>query len=347
MNATKSPSDSVPFDDHAPADEQHRRLREQRQERRAAARRTRAAGSPARSGRRPPRSAARTSSCSAVLLRERLDDVDADDVLLGDRRDVGHLLLHVAQHAGARRGCSGRRPRSSTGAIASAISASFQLTTKRTIVDADDREDVLEEEDQPVAEEEADAPAGRRSRATSAGRSGGGRRSRTRGGRASRRARCACRARRRAPACPAISRRPDHQQRPRDADDEHDRADRATAARVLVVVVERVDDARRSGDAIASARSLRADREHDRDASDQLVRPQEPEQAHEGRAVARACLGHPFEAYRGVARGVPSSARIERRRRPRRARGSRATLSQLARARRMRERDRRRRRPSS
>ena len=31
------------------------------------------------------------------LLRERLDDVDADDVLLGDRRDVGELLLHVAQ----------------------------------------------------------------------------------------------------------------------------------------------------------------------------------------------------------------------------------------------------------
>ena len=33
-----------------------------------------------------------------LLLGERLDDVDADDVLLGDRRDVGHLLLDVAQH---------------------------------------------------------------------------------------------------------------------------------------------------------------------------------------------------------------------------------------------------------
>ena len=31
------------------------------------------------------------------LLRERLDDVDADDVLLGDGRDVGELLLDVAQ----------------------------------------------------------------------------------------------------------------------------------------------------------------------------------------------------------------------------------------------------------
>ena len=31
------------------------------------------------------------------LLRERLDDVDADDVLLGDGGDVGHLLLDVAQ----------------------------------------------------------------------------------------------------------------------------------------------------------------------------------------------------------------------------------------------------------
>ncbi len=33
-----------------------------------------------------------------LLLGEGLDDVDADDVLLGDGRDVGHLLLHVAQH---------------------------------------------------------------------------------------------------------------------------------------------------------------------------------------------------------------------------------------------------------
>ena len=31
------------------------------------------------------------------LLRERLDDVDADDVLLGHGRDVGELLLHLAQ----------------------------------------------------------------------------------------------------------------------------------------------------------------------------------------------------------------------------------------------------------
>ena len=33
----------------------------------------------------------------AVLLRERLDDVDADDVLLGDRRHVRHPLLDVPQ----------------------------------------------------------------------------------------------------------------------------------------------------------------------------------------------------------------------------------------------------------
>ena len=38
-----------------------------------------------------------------LLLRERLDDVDADDVLLGDRGDVGHLLLDVAEHRMARR----------------------------------------------------------------------------------------------------------------------------------------------------------------------------------------------------------------------------------------------------
>ena len=35
---------------------------------------------------------------AALLLRERLDDVDADDRLLGDRRDVAELLLDVAQH---------------------------------------------------------------------------------------------------------------------------------------------------------------------------------------------------------------------------------------------------------
>ena len=34
----------------------------------------------------------------ALLLRERLDDAHADDVLLGVRGDVGDALLHVLQH---------------------------------------------------------------------------------------------------------------------------------------------------------------------------------------------------------------------------------------------------------
>ena len=90
------------------------------------------------------------------LLRERLHDVDADDVLLGDGRDVGELLLHVAQ----------RRVRD----VAVAIGERDEDRRDREHdqreppleEEEDDRhrhdgEHVLEEEDQPVAEEEADA----------------------------------------------------------------------------------------------------------------------------------------------------------------------------------------------
>ena len=82
--------------DHPRADEQDGRLREQRQEREE--RHVRRA-LPVRADRlREERLvAAGELRLLGRLLRERLDDVDADDVLLRDRRDVGELLLHVAE----------------------------------------------------------------------------------------------------------------------------------------------------------------------------------------------------------------------------------------------------------
>ena len=90
------PTVSVAVRDHPRADEQHGRLREQRHERDQ--RHVRRA-LPVR----PQRllEDALRADVELLLLRgllcERLDDVDADDVLLGDGRDVGELLLHVAQ----------------------------------------------------------------------------------------------------------------------------------------------------------------------------------------------------------------------------------------------------------
>ena len=90
------------------------------------------------------------------LLRERLDDVDADDVLLGDRGDVGELLLDVAQ----RRVCD----------VAVAVGdrdedrhdrehdqRELPLEEEQHHGHRDHRQHVLEEEDQAVAEKEADA----------------------------------------------------------------------------------------------------------------------------------------------------------------------------------------------
>ena len=199
--------DSEPLRDHAPADEQHRRLREQRQE---AEHRHVERALPIRLhalARTRPRSGARTSPARPPPARTTSR---RGRRRCSPRRRSRRPPSSAGRRAGAdaTRGCSGMRPRSGSGAIASAISASFHEIRKTTIADADDREDVLEEEDQPVAEEEADALQVDRRAATSAARSGGGRRSRTRAGRASRRSPCACPARRRAPACPAISRRP-------------------------------------------------------------------------------------------------------------------------------------------
>ena len=139
--------------DHPPADEQHRPLREQGQEREQwHIERTLAVGRDAL-----PEDRLRPVLellLLGLLLRERLDDVDADDVLLGDGRHVGELLLHVSQG----RVCD----------VAVAVGEDDEhrsdrerdqrelpLEDEQDHGHRDDREDVLEEEDQAVAEEEA------------------------------------------------------------------------------------------------------------------------------------------------------------------------------------------------
>ena len=155
MNATKSPSESVAVRDHAAADEQDRRLREQRQE---AEQRDVERALPVRlhALHEDGLGALLELRLLGALLRERLDDVDADDVLLGDGRDVGHLLLHVAEQrmgdvaVPVRDRDQHRRDRERD-------QRELPRDDEDDDPDADDREDVLEEEDQAVAEEEADA----------------------------------------------------------------------------------------------------------------------------------------------------------------------------------------------
>jgi hypothetical protein len=143
-----------PGGDHAPADEQDGGLRDDRQEReqrdvdrpltvRSHALLEHALGAVLELGR------------FGLLLGKRLDDVDADDVLLGYRRDVGEALLHVAQHGMGdvavavgddddqrRHGSGGQRE--------------LPVHDEHHAGDDHDRQHVLEEEDEPVAEEEAD-----------------------------------------------------------------------------------------------------------------------------------------------------------------------------------------------
>ena len=83
--------------DHVAADEQDRRLREQRQEAEERDVEAPAAGSRFTLSTKTSSDLALELRLLGRFLRERLDDVDADDVLLGDGRDVGHLLLHVAE----------------------------------------------------------------------------------------------------------------------------------------------------------------------------------------------------------------------------------------------------------
>ena len=137
-----------------PAASSTQRLRDQRQERRAAARRARAACSRRASARRRRRQPASKRSARRSSCANDLTTWTPDDRLLRDGRDVGELLLHVAEHGVG------------DAAVAvggSAIDRRDRERDERELpaVDEedgrhdDDRHDVLREEDQAVAEEEA------------------------------------------------------------------------------------------------------------------------------------------------------------------------------------------------
>ncbi len=141
--------------DHPRADEQDGRLREQRQE---GEERHVGRALPVRADRLPEQRLVADAELRLLrrLLRERLDDVDADDVLLRDRRDVGELLLDVAQRrvrdvaVAVRDHDEERRHREHD-------ERELPLEEEEDDGHRDDGEDVLEEEDQAVAEEEAHA----------------------------------------------------------------------------------------------------------------------------------------------------------------------------------------------
>ena len=81
--------------------------------------------------------------------------MDADDVLLGDCGDVGHLLLHVAQD----RVRDARVPvgdDDDEGGNCGRGEGELPVDDEHDRGDADDRHHVLEEKDEAVAEEEAD-----------------------------------------------------------------------------------------------------------------------------------------------------------------------------------------------
>ena len=139
--------------DHPAGGQQHRALREQRQEReqRHVDRSL------------PERADGCLEDCSRgalelrlapVLLGEGLDHVDADDRLLGHRRDVSELLLHVAENGvrdvavPVRDGDDHRRDRERD-------QGEPPLDEEQHGHHGDDRQHVLEEEDEAEAEEEA------------------------------------------------------------------------------------------------------------------------------------------------------------------------------------------------
>ena len=140
---------------HPRADEQDGRLREQRQEREE---RHVHRALPVRAHRLPEQRLVAAAELRLLrgLLRERLDDVDADDVLLGDRRDVGELLLDVAQRR-VRDVAVAVRERDEERRHREHDEREPPLEEEEDDAHGDDGEDVLEEEDQAVAEEEPHA----------------------------------------------------------------------------------------------------------------------------------------------------------------------------------------------
>src|SRR5262249_1620356 len=90
------------------------------------------------------------------LLRERLDDMDADDVLLRNGRDVGELLLYVAKRR-VRYVAVAVRDRDEKRHHREHHERELPLEEEEDDCHRDNGEGVLEEEDQPVTEEETDA----------------------------------------------------------------------------------------------------------------------------------------------------------------------------------------------
>jgi len=91
------------------------------------------------------------------LLRECLDDVDADDVLLGDGRDVGEPLLDVAERR-VRHMAVAVREHDEHGRDRDRDERELPLKEEEDAGHRDDGEHVLEEEDEAVTEEEAARP---------------------------------------------------------------------------------------------------------------------------------------------------------------------------------------------
>ncbi len=139
-------------DDHPSADEQHESERDHRKEREQgdvdgalAIRRERLREDGVGGGCeaiRPP-----------VLLRERLDDVNAGDRLLGDGRDLAERLLDVAEH-GLRHMAVAVRHQGDHRRDGERHERQLPAVDEQDERDDDDGDDVLREEDEPVAEEE-------------------------------------------------------------------------------------------------------------------------------------------------------------------------------------------------
>ncbi len=90
------------------------------------------------------------------LLREGLDDMDADDVLLGDGRDVGELLLDLAQRRMGNVAVAVRE-HDENGHDSERDQGEPRLHEEEHDRHGEHGEDVLEQEDEAVPEEEADA----------------------------------------------------------------------------------------------------------------------------------------------------------------------------------------------
>ena len=153
MNATKAPQGKVAVDHPPTADHEHGCLSQEwkGREDRAVERPVACRARRLLEERLDPAS---EFSRDAILLCERLDDVDADDRLLGARCDRAEALLNLAQD-GVRRPAEqesdGQHGRSNCECDQRQLPVENEQNDRYT----DDREDVLRQKNQAVAEEEA------------------------------------------------------------------------------------------------------------------------------------------------------------------------------------------------